>query len=102
MALSGVLLMLLLTLLLSTLNESFNQSINEQELNNLLLLHKQGLITGAKFNIEYKPIINGTLIINQESVTLNNASRPNNGLALITCYYESLLITNEGLSCLNH
>jgi hypothetical protein len=102
LSLSGILVVLLLTSMFTILNNGLSANTDEQDLNNILIIHARGINTGALFNASYEPGHNGTLVISETSISLNNASRSNPGLAIIECDYNSLIISNGGVECSNH
>jgi len=102
LAFSGVLVLTLVSNFVTELTITRVAVNDEVDLINVVNIYERGYILNASFNTTYNPSRNGTLIITSELIMLNNATKPNNGLSLINCDYDILIIRESGLSCLKH
>ncbi len=101
-ATAGILIVTLMSNFLTSIKNIKTTANNEIDLLNIINIYENGLNTNASFNTTYKPSINGTLIINEQNITLNNATRKNNGMKNQNCNYNIIKINESGASCLNN
>lgn len=96
---SGLLLIGLITHFLNELRiiEGLNDKV---DLTNIISIRNHALLINASFNLVYKPINNGSLMINETSIKLNNEIMKNNGAESINCDYDLIIINEGGFTCL--
>ena len=97
---SGILLVVLLSLFINDVRNLGTVVSDRQDLINVINIYNRGVYINASFSIIYTPLRAGFINITPDFIYLNNASAGNPGMNLVSCGYDKLIISEEGVSCL--